>query len=350
MASRLVAVGLAGAFSLAGCGGDPATGDAGRTYFAESDSRVYAIRSLGAHFDQFDERVSLGSAANLVVTPGGYLVADGLNRRLVLFDRRLDPVRIIGREGNGPGEYQFPGDVAWAGERILVLDGGNGRVSYLSQEGDFLTSQPVPGNAVDIAEHPELGLLVAGDAFPGHYLARVTARGNTPFGRVPDELRIDAGGAFRWPVDLVAVTADGVIHILDGDQLALVSFLPDGDLVGVVFLPSEMRDRAMKRAASETLESPWAERSLGVQIVMDLSPLGDGRLFARITSDETIGLVLDPARLEAVPLVIPPGREDWRWMRGSMIGFDGMDRVVLSEGPTVPGLRTAQVELVAREE
>ena len=298
-----------------------------------------------------DERLSFGSVADLLATPSGYFVADGLDPRIVLLDRNLDPVRIVGREGEGPGEYKFPSRLARADDRILVLDGGNGRVAYLTLEGDFVASQRVPGLASAVALHPELGLLVAGNAFPDHYLARVTAQGDAAFGRIPEELRVDAGGLFRWPVDLVAVTADGVIHVLDADQLALVSFRPDGALASVTFLPRDMRARKLKsaRETDEALGGPT--RVLGTQMVTTLGPLQDGRLFARITSvrpDSAIvkGLVLDLARLEAVPLVFPV-QEDRPWARGGLY-LDGLGRVVLSE-PRGAGLATAPLRIVDRD-
>ncbi|WP_419949567.1 hypothetical protein [Candidatus Palauibacter sp.] len=175
------------------------------SYFAES-GQTYEIRSLGAHLDQFDDRVSFGSIPDILVTPNGYFVADGLNRHIVLLDRSLNPLRISGRDGDGPGEYRFPRRMDRAGDRILVLDVGTGRASYLNPDGDFLESQPVPGIASDAAFHRDLGLLVAGDAFPDHYLARVTAQGNEALGRIPDELRTDRKACSRMPLDRVTVS------------------------------------------------------------------------------------------------------------------------------------------------
>ena len=182
-----VGLGLAGAIGLAGCGSAPDADDDGRVYFSESSSHAYEIGSSDAHFDQLDERVSFGSIMDLLATPTGYFVADGLDPRIVLFDRNLDPVRIMGRRGEGPGEFRFPSRLVLADDRILVLDGGNARVAYLTLEGDFVTSKQFRGNANDVALHPELGLLVAGDAFPDHYLSRLTPTGETAFGPIPPE-------------------------------------------------------------------------------------------------------------------------------------------------------------------
>ncbi len=82
----------------------------------------------------------------------------------------------------------------------------------------------------------------------------------------PDELRPDPEGPFQLRMDLVTVSDDGLIHVLDQDQLALVSFDPEG----------------------------LGERALPA----------DGHA-ARFTSENTIGLFLDVERHEAARLAEP---------------------------------------------
>ena len=276
--TRSVALGLASVLGLSGCNGDPGGGDDGRAHFVET-GQIYEIRSLGAHMDQFDERVSFGSLADILVTPNGYFVADGLNGRIVLLDRSLNPVRISGRDGDGPGEYRFPSRMDYASERI------------------------------------------------------------------PDELRPDPEGPFQLRMDLVTVSDDGLIHVLDQDQIALVSFDTDGTLMSVLFLPKEIRDLRLRenRETIEVLGGP--ERVLGTQFVSSLRPVEDGRLFARITSENTIGLFLNVKRHEAARLAVPAEREDWLWMLSSGVYLDGMNRAVLTEGLKAAGLLTANIEL-----
>lgn len=342
IASRTIALSLSSAFGLAACNADPDAGDDGRVYFSEGTGQAYEIGRSDTHLDQLDDRVSFGSIIDVLATPTGYFVADGLDPRIVLLDRNLDPVRILGAEGEGPGEYKFPSRLVRANDQVLVLDGGNARVVYLTLEGDFVASQRFRGNANDIAMHPDLGLLVAGDAFPDHYLSLPASTGETAFGPIPPELIVDHEGAFRLPSDLVAVTPDGLIHVLDGDQLALVSYRPDGDLVGVVFLPREMRARELQEQ-QETIEAfGGPTRVIGAPIVSTLTPFADGRLFARNTSEApngltTKGLVLDLERLEAIPLAFPADR-DRKWTRGAGVYLDGLDRAVLNP------LRTASLE------
>ena len=329
-------------------------GDNGLPSFVESSTQVYEIGPLEARLGPLDERVTFGAISDLLPTPNGYFVADGLLPRVVLLDRSLDPLRIIGGEGEGPGEYLSPRGLARAEDRVLVLDGGNPRVTYLTLDGDFVTSQMVPGVVSDVASHPDLGLFVASTDDPGHYLARVTAEGATPFGPIPEALRVEVADPeqVRWPVDLVTVTGDGTIHVLDQRHLALVSFRPDGELASASFLPSELRARVLERREESLRAHGGPERVLGIQSVTMLRPLEDGRVFVQHTARgpggaRTKGLVLDLQRLEAIPLTFPAEGEDGEWLGGSGAHLDGPDRVVL-HNPLL-GLATAPVELVARE-
>ena len=118
--------------------------------------------------------------------PSGYFVADGLDPRIVLLDRSLDPVRIHGRGGGGARRIQVPPNRL---VRAHDQDSGPRRGKRASRVPDAwrAISSPPSGlavNANDIAVHPELGLLVAGDAFQDHYLSRPTSteQRHTAFG------------------------------------------------------------------------------------------------------------------------------------------------------------------------
>ena len=65
-------------------------------------------------------------------------VADGLNREVRVF--RLDGthLRTFGREGEGPGEFQSLNSLAWAGDRLLSFDPGQGRIGEWSAGGEWL--------------------------------------------------------------------------------------------------------------------------------------------------------------------------------------------------------------------
>ena len=199
----------------------------------------------------------------------------------------------------------------------------------------------------DAAVHPELGLLVVGMDFSNHYLGRVTESGQTAFAEVPVRFRGEPD-VFQLPIDLVATTPDGRVHVLDGSQLVLASYDSVGDLVGLAYLPEPMRTSLLERDANRIEAMGGAARVLGSQLALSLQVLEDGRLFVRITYVDTLGFVLDLNTLRAIPVRRPEGSQ-WAWiLRTGASFFDG-DRLVmegLNDGPAA--LVIAETELVAR--
>ncbi len=230
--------------------------------FAESDS-AYAIRGLIAQLDIDDERAMFGSVTSVVENAdGGYVAADGLNHRLVFMDRDLNPVRTVGRQGEGPGEYQLPGVLVRNEDQIAVVDQSYGRVTRLTSRGEFVRMHQLGGFLSDAAVHPELDLLVAGMEFSDHYLGRVTESGQTAFAEIPMRFRVEPA-VFQLPIHLVATTSDGRIHVLDGKHLALASYDRVGNLVGLAFLPEPMRTSLLERDAKQIEALGGRSRVLG---------------------------------------------------------------------------------------
>ncbi len=332
---------------LVACNPRSSTPVADTAFFAESDS-AYAIRGLIAQLDIDDERAMFGSVASVVENAdGGYVAIDALNQRLVFMDRDLNPVRTVGRQGEGPGEYQLPWVLTRDGDEILVLDEGHARVTHLTASGQFVRMQQLGGFIRDMAIHPELGLLVAGTEFSGHYLSRVIESEKTPLAAKPAELRAEPS-FFQLPNDLVAVTPDGRIHVFDGSRLALVSYDGAGRLLRWAYLPEEMRTALLEQDAKTTEAMGGPTVVLGSELGTVLQAFGDRRLFLRITYLDTIGLILDPDSLRATPMRLPDG-PGWRWLRRTAIAlFDGKRLVVegLEDGPAA--LAIAETELIAR--
>lgn len=316
-------------------------------FFTESDS-AYVIRGLIAQLDIDDERAMFGSVMAVVKNAdGGYVAIDALNQRLVFMDRDLNPVRTVGREGEGPGEYQLPWVLVRDEDEILVLDEGHARVTHLTASGQFVRVRQLGGFINDMAIHPELGLLVAGMEFPGYYLSRVIESEQTPLAAKPAELRAESA-FFQLPNDLVAVTPDGRIHVFDGSGLALASYDGAGRLLRWAYLPEEMRTALLERSARTTEALGGPSVVLGTTLGSVLHALGDRRLFLRITYLDTIGLILDPDSLSATPVTVPDGPE-WRWLRDTAVGFfDGKRLVVEGLGGGPAALAIAETELIAR--
>ena len=64
-------------------------------------------------------------------------VADAMNDEIRVFGLDGAHRRTFGREGAGPGEFDYLHSPAWAGDRLLALDGHLGRVTEFSADGRF---------------------------------------------------------------------------------------------------------------------------------------------------------------------------------------------------------------------
>lgn len=60
---------------------------------------------------------------------------------IVVFDSAGHPLRVLGREGSGPGEFKRKYSLAWVGDTLAVYDPGNGRVEFIDREGHWVASQ-----------------------------------------------------------------------------------------------------------------------------------------------------------------------------------------------------------------
>jgi hypothetical protein len=75
---------------------------------------------------------------------GRVLVADPLGKALYVVDMTSGRRTVVGREGQGPGEYRQP-DAVWPlpGDSTLVVDLGNGRLTTLGPDLSFGTTSPI---------------------------------------------------------------------------------------------------------------------------------------------------------------------------------------------------------------
>lgn len=89
-----------------------------------------------------------GSIRSVLLSADGILyVVDPSQRSLSAFDSSGRFIRLLGREGSGPGEYREPYSVAWIGNSLALLDPFNGRLGLFDSTGAWLTSWPVPGSS-----------------------------------------------------------------------------------------------------------------------------------------------------------------------------------------------------------
>ncbi|MDE2875981.1 MAG: hypothetical protein OXU69_15895 [Gemmatimonadota bacterium] len=206
-----------------GACGDSSSPVAEPAHFRQSDS-AYVIRAVEARFGQGElddgqerEQIVFGSILDVDRTPSGWAIVDGLNDHIVLLDSALNPLRIVGRVGEGPGEFQSPFQLSMLGDTMAVFDMSAGRISYLGPEGDFLrVSEPVRRFAMTFAFHPASGVF-----FPvlseHHYLLRTTGDRQSLVAPIPADFRREVvDDDWSRLRDGNAKTFDGRYLVLDG--------------------------------------------------------------------------------------------------------------------------------------
>ena len=111
----------------------------------------------------FEEDLSIESEdeeGNIILyRPGGYgidekeniFISDYQDKVIKVFDTQGQVIRTIGREGNGPGEFQNIGRLYLLPDaKLLVLDWEINRISLLDTEGNFISSHNYQNNSYDI--------------------------------------------------------------------------------------------------------------------------------------------------------------------------------------------------------
>lgn len=102
------------------------------------------ILSVGPRPDA-DPRYELLRVTNGRLLPNGeVMVVVGGHFQLRVFGPDGEWRRSIGREGDGPGEFRFPGGLTTAGDTAFVGDFRLSRLSAFSLAGEFLSSWPYP--------------------------------------------------------------------------------------------------------------------------------------------------------------------------------------------------------------
>ena len=147
-------------------------------------------------------------------------VADTHNSRIVVFTEAGRYVRSFGTFGGGDGQYNYPGSIVFAGDRLIVADTRNGRVAEVTTEGRWLGS----GNCSDCPDGPfvvPLGIayrpLESGRReyyVTDEYTGRVhVLNGALDFKRVFGVKGVDEG-ELAYPDD-IAVAKDGTSYVAD---------------------------------------------------------------------------------------------------------------------------------------
>jgi len=162
----------------------------GRLFVTDSVSgRVLCLDQKGHVLWKLGPKEGFDRPTGLVAAGDRLYVVDTLASRVVVVNSAGHVVRTFGRRGSGPGEFNFPTNIARGGDgRLYVTDTMNFRVQIFDAEGRFLKA----------------------------------------FGRLGD-----GSGDFDKPKG-IAVDRDGHIYVVEGFHDVVQIFDPDGRLLLVV--------------------------------------------------------------------------------------------------------------------
>jgi hypothetical protein len=87
---------------------------------------------------------------------GTLLVADGGSLEVRWYDADGEPVRAVGRRGEGPGEFGGPLSLLpWPGDTVAVLDHGQRRLTLLGAAGEVVRTHPqAPDDTIALPWRP----------------------------------------------------------------------------------------------------------------------------------------------------------------------------------------------------
>ena len=90
------------------------------------------------------ENTFFESAFNIKCDKDGYVyICDYKANNIKIFDSSGRFIKTIGKEGQGPGEFNRPYDIAVTDERLIIWDIGNRRLDALTKDGEFIKSMPI---------------------------------------------------------------------------------------------------------------------------------------------------------------------------------------------------------------
>lgn len=202
---------------------------------------ILAVRRFGSEESPDTGFAEVGSVD--VDRDGLVYAVDRMDFRIRVYNPSGQLVRIIGRPGQGPGEFGGPPLFGVVGDTVWTYDGRNRRLTLFDRTGGVISTAPVARVEVPVPEHPSMkGILAPVLMRPdGRLLSSVRgySGGGPPQRGLPDtltnpEVEWDASGRV---VDTVALYAAPHVGSL-GDYLTI-----DGQVYDV---PSPPSDRPLR--------------------------------------------------------------------------------------------------------
>lgn len=294
-------------FVLAGCGGAASAGeDDAPTVVPSTEERFRIGAVAGGSWEAFSRLVAAGFDDH-----GNLYLLDGGDRKLTMVDPNGAFVRMIGRAGDGPGEFRSPqGMAVFPDGRVVVSDTGHRGFLLFGPDGGFLRTVPF-GEAgmapVMVLRHGDDGLVFPRRAMmmsPGMSgggqgpadvpIYRATIQGDAPPAefhrawtppREPPQVS-QTGGAtmvMRAPPRAfepqlhMAVLPDGTVAVADSATYRIHLLGPEGAIEQTLerpVAPAPVTDREREREKARQLQALQDGSGAAAPTVAGMGPGG----------------------------------------------------------------------------
>lgn len=114
-------------------------------------SDVRRIRARDIHPELRTSRdAELGLTTGILHDRDFIYVLDRSDHAVRVYEKNGRFLKTIGRQGQGPGEFNAPSGFSILGDNLYVADSANGRIQILTRAGDYLSSLKVPFRPSDV--------------------------------------------------------------------------------------------------------------------------------------------------------------------------------------------------------
>ncbi len=122
-----------------------------------AQERLFAIDSVGS--TEGDD--SFGLIVEIAVSPEGVLAVSQVGLGEVWVFDAEGKRQVVGRSGEGPGEFGFVSAVAWRSDTLVVVEGRRSRVSLMAGDGRYLRGHTTISSLATVRYGP-MGYLRSG--------------------------------------------------------------------------------------------------------------------------------------------------------------------------------------------